>query len=47
LFLGGVQLLALGILGEYIGRIYEQTQQRPLFIVKESVGHFGNPTFIK
>jgi dolichol-phosphate mannosyltransferase len=47
LFLGGVQLLALGILGEYIGRIYEQTQQRPLFIVKESIGHFGNPTFIK
>jgi dolichol-phosphate mannosyltransferase len=32
-FLGGVQLLVLGILGEYIGRIFEQTRSRPMFLV--------------
>jgi len=35
LFLGGVQLLSIGILGEYIGRIYKQVQPRPLFVVKK------------
>ena len=38
LFLGGVQLLALGIVGQYIGRIYDETKHRPLFVVKERVG---------
>lgn len=33
LFLGGVQLVTIGILGEYIGRIYQQSQARPLFII--------------
>ncbi len=37
LFLGGVQLLAIGILGEYIGRIYEEVKGRPLYLVRESV----------
>jgi len=37
LFLGGVQLLAIGVAGEYIGRIYEQVQGRPFYLVKDRV----------
>jgi polyisoprenyl-phosphate glycosyltransferase len=37
LFLGGLNLLAIGVVGEYIGRIYEQTQGRPLYLVKDWV----------
>lgn len=36
LFLGGIQLVAIGILGEYIGRIYEETKRRPLYLIKDA-----------
>lgn len=37
LFIAGIQLIAVGILGEYIGRIYDETKKRPLFVVRQTM----------
>ena len=37
LFLGGIQLITIGFLGEYIARIYDEVRKRPLYIVKETI----------
>lgn len=39
LFFSGIQLMSLGILGEYIGRIFAEVKRRPLYLVAERIGH--------
>ncbi|MHB1223007.1 MAG: glycosyltransferase family 2 protein [Gemmatimonadaceae bacterium] len=39
LFIGGIQLVALGIVGEYVGRVYGQAKRRPLYFVRDRIGY--------
>ena len=44
MFFSGVQLISLGVIGEYLARVYEEVKARPLYIVAEEIGVPGEAT---
>jgi hypothetical protein len=43
MFFSGIQLLSIGILGEYIGRIFDEVKQRPVYLIDQVLGASGIP----
>jgi dolichol-phosphate mannosyltransferase len=41
--MGGIQLISLGVIGEYIGRIYGESKRRPLYVLQERLGFAVSP----